>query len=184
MEKATSYSDKHLVSLAQQGNMHAYNLLFERYNSKILKIIYFQIHDHANLNDLAQDVLIKVFRYLPDFKEQSEFSTWLYKITKNTIKNHYRILDQRLEGEAQYLAGNEDTFSDSPERGAINLEFNEQLELALAALPEDLRTSYSLHTFEGQSYEDIAVEMNCPIGTVRSRIFRARKLLIDFMDGV
>ena len=90
MNNKTSYSDEDLVYLAQRGSKDAYNLLFARYNNKIQQIIYFHINDQSHVNDITQEVLIKVYRYLHYFKEKSQFSTWLYRITQNTIKNHYR----------------------------------------------------------------------------------------------
>lgn len=178
MNKKTSYSDESLVSLAQQGDMDAYNLLLSRYHNKIQQIIYLHIQDRANVSDLAQEVLIKVYRYLHYFKEKSQFSTWLYRITQNTIKNHYRTANIRMDLEAEFADNYYPSVQLSPEDVLINIEFGEQLETAIATLSEELRLCYGMHILDGQSYEDIAKKMDCPIGTVRSRIFRARKLLM------
>lgn len=185
MNNTASYSDEDLVTLAQQGNRNAYNLLLARYNNKIQQIIYFHINDQAYVNDLAQEVLIKVYRYLHYFKEKSQFSTWLYRITHNTIKNHYRSMSIRMGLEAEFVDTQEHSTHQSPEYVLISIEIGEQLELAISMLSDDLRICYGMHIFDGQTYEDIAKKMDCPIGTVRSRIFRARKLLmasiVDFV---
>jgi RNA polymerase sigma-70 factor (ECF subfamily) len=148
---------------------------------KYSKLFSFYINDPANISDLAQEVLIKVYRYLDYFKEDSLFSTWLYKITQNTIKNYYRTISLRLDSEAQYIHDQYLSTNDSPEHILINMEFGEQIEAAVARLSEELRLCYGMHLLEGYTYEDIANKMHCPIGTVRSRIFRARKLLISYI---
>jgi len=174
-------SDEHLVQLAQNGQKNAYNVLLGRYNQKIQHIMYLYTGDHANAHDLTQEVLLKVYRYLKDFKEDSRFSTWLYKITQNTIKNHFRSLSQRIDSETQFANEYVMPINHSPEHQLINIEFGEQIESALLRLSDELRVCYGRHIFDGKTYEDIAKEMNCPIGTVRSRIFRARKLLMSFV---
>jgi RNA polymerase sigma-70 factor, ECF subfamily len=182
MKKQTLYSDEDLVNLAQHGDEEAYNLLLSRYNNKIQQIICSRIQDRANVSDLAQEVLIKVYRYLHYFKEKSQFSTWLYRITQNTIKNHYRSANLRMDLEAEYADNYSSATQLSPEYLLINLEFGEQLELAVSTLSDELRQCYGMHIIDGQSYEDIAKKMHCPIGTVRSRIFRARKLLMASIE--
>lgn len=184
MKKLISYSDEDLVVFAQQGDKEAYNLLLSRYNKKIVKIIDFQIQDRANVGDLAQEVLIKVYRHLHYFKEKSRFSTWLYRITQNTIKNHYRSISLRMDLETEYADNYYPSAQLSPEYLASNIEFGEQLELAIATLSDELRICYGMHVVDGTSYEDIAKKMDCPVGTVRSRIFRARKLLMESMAQV
>lgn len=181
MDIKTSYSDEQLVGLAQEGNINAYNMLLGRYHHKIQQVIYFYINDRANVNDLAQEVLFKVYRYLDYFKEESLFSTWLYKITQNTIKNYFRTVSLRLDSEAQFASEQYSSLGNSPEYLLINMEFGEQIEAAISRLSEELRICYGMHILEGQTYEDIAKKMHCPIGTVRSRIFRARKLLISYI---
>lgn len=181
MESETSYSDEQLVALAQDGNTNAYNMLLGRYHHKIQQVIYFYINDRASVNDLTQEVLIKVYRYLDYFKEESLFSTWLYKITQNTIKNYFRAVSQRLDSEAQFVNEHYSSLGHSPESLLINMEFGEQIESAISRLTEELRLCYGMHLLEGYTYEDIAKRMHCPIGTVRSRIFRARKLLINYI---
>jgi len=181
MNKDNFHADEQLVQCAQQGEINAYNKLISRYKTKIYQIIYFNISDQANTNDLVQEVLLKVYRYLPYFKCNSLFSTWLYRIVHNTIKNHYRKVNLRLETELHYTNEQESTLINSPERLIMNYELSKKIETAIATLNDELRTCYDRHTFEGQSYKRIAKEMNCPIGTVRSRIYRARKLLIELI---
>lgn len=179
MYHQTSYSDQDLVTLAQQGDTQACNQLLLRYNHKIQKIIYSQIQDRDFVCDLAQEVLIKVFRYLDSFKEKSQFSTWLYRITQNTIKNHYRQDNVRIDLEAEYIDHLYSAAQLSPEYLLIKIEFGKQFDSAVSKLSDELRTCYAMCVFDGQSYEDIAKKMDCPIGTVRSRIFRARKLVLE-----
>lgn len=183
MNDKIGYSDEDLVNLAQQGDKEAYNLLFARYTNKIQQIIYFHINDRTYVNDLTQEVLLKVYRYLHYFKEKSQFSTWLYRITHNTIKNYYRSLSTRSDLEIELEDNQEYLAHQSPEYTLILIEFGEQLELAVSLLSDDLRLCYGMYLFDGQSYEAIAEKMACPIGTVRSRIFRARKLLMDSIDN-
>lgn len=180
ISKSMADSDEYLVRLAQNGSDDAYNRLFERYLIKIRQVIYFNTRDEATMNDLVQEVLLKVFRYLSDFKEECLFSTWLYRIIHNIIKNHYRSLSLRADSEAQFAYDQPSLLGDSPEHLLIGMELTEQVELALSHLSEELRSCYGKYLFEGQTYEDIAKEMQCPIGTVRSRISRARKLLMGF----
>ncbi|CEG57039.1 sigma-70 family RNA polymerase sigma factor [Legionella fallonii] len=182
MDIQASYSDDQLVRLAQNGNSKAYNILLGRYHHKIQQIIYFYIHEQASVNDLSQEVLLKVYRYLDYFKEESSFSTWLYKITQNTIKNYFRAVNLRSDSEKQYVHQQYNSIGNSPEHALINIEFGEQIESAISRLSEELRICYGMYLFEGYSYEDIAKKMHCPIGTVRSRIFRARKLLIGYIE--
>lgn len=183
MNNRTSYSDEDLVSLAQQGSREAYNLLLSRYNKKIQQIIYFYINDQAYVNDLAQEVLFKVYRYLHDFKEKSQFSTWLYRIIQNTIKNYYRSVNARMDLEIEFAENQEYVTYQSPEYVLLSIEFSEQLALALSMLPDDLQRCYGMYIFGDRSYADIAKKMQCPIGTVRSRIFRAKKLLMVSIEN-
>ena len=156
MDIKTSYSDEKLVRLAQKGNINAYNILLERYYHKIQQIIYFYTNDRTNVNDLAQEVLLKVYRYLDYFKEESLFSTWLYKITQNTVKNYFRVISQRLDSEAQFATEQSSVAGNSPEHLLISMEFGEQIESAISKLSEELRACYGMHILEGFTYEDIA----------------------------
>lgn len=182
MNIETTLSDENLIELAQKGNGPAYDKLFERYQHKIQQMIYFYTNDWVNVNDLTQEVLIKVFRHLPDFNERSQFSTWLYKIIQNTIKNYFRSHNSRTDSEMQYVDEQFSAHYNSPESNIMGLEFEKKIEAAMSSLSEDLRQCYGMHIFDGQTYQDIAKEMHCPIGTVRSRIFRARKQLMDIVS--
>jgi len=183
MNSRSAASDINLVHLAQQGNLEAYDRLLERHHQKIKQTIYFYVNDHAYVNDLVQEVFLKIFRHLSEFKHDCEFSTWMYRIIQNTIKNYFRALNLRLDSEAQFA--NEQSFSvcSSPEYQLMNMELGDLVESAVAKLSEDLRLCYGMHIFEGQTYETIAQRMHCPIGTVRSRIFRARKLVMDYVGN-
>lgn len=182
MNKEVSYSDEYLVKLAQNGNSKAYTVLFNRYHFKIQQIIGFYINNRTDAKDLAQEVLLKVYRYLPLFKEESLFSTWLYRITQNTIKNYFRNSGLRMDSEMHYASELDGTLTRSPEYQLITMELGEQVAAAVSRLTDELRISFGMHIFEGQTYEDIAKEMCCPIGTVRSRIFRARKQIMGIIS--
>lgn len=182
MNTQLTSSDGALVRFAQAGNARAYSLLLERYDYKIRQIIYFNVNDQSHVNDLAQEVFLKIFRHLEDFKEESEFSTWLFRIVHNTIKNYYRTMSLRINSEAQFANEQSLCFFSSPEKQIMNEELGELVDAAVAQLSEDLRLCYGMHLFEGQTYEAIAERMRCPIGTVRSRIFRARRLVKCFVS--
>lgn len=183
MQSHDSCTDEQLITDAQKGNKEAYNTLLTRYSTKLTHLISFNVIDQSQVHDISQEVLLKVYRYLPHFKLESQFSTWLYRITKNTIKNHYRMTTLRLESETEFAYQQNHNSNESPEYQASSIELGKQVEEAIAQLSQELRDCYGLHTFEGQSYEEIAKEMNCPIGTVRSRIYRARKLLSDSVNN-
>lgn len=176
-------SDDCLVRLAQGGNHEAYNELLKRYHHKIRQIVYFYLNDQSNVNDLVQEVLLKVFCHLSDFKQDSEFTTWLYRITQNTVKNYFRAMSVRTDSEARFANEQSLSVSNSPEYHLMNIELGEIVDLAMIQLSDELRLCYGMHLIEGQSYEDIAQKMHCPIGTVRSRIFRARKLVKGFVGN-
>lgn len=173
---------KQLIKLAQSGDLESYNQLIKQYSFKIKNSILYQIKDRSVIADLTQEVLIKIFRFLPYFKKESEFSTWLYQIIQNTIKNYYRAVSVRLDSEMQYCMENEDDQNQNPESIMMNIELSHHLELIFSELTDELRHCYGKHVFEGLTYESIAQQMGCPIGTVRSRIFRARKIMQDCMN--
>lgn len=176
-----SIDDDFLVKSAQKGIAGAYNSLLERYELKIRRTLYVYLNDSSQVNDLTQEVLLKVFRYLPYFKEESSFSTWLHRIIINTLKNHYRTMSSQIELESHYPYEAIESNNSSPEHQLIGLEFSAQVESALSRLSEDLKSCYGMFLFEGQSYDEIAKALDCPIGTVRSRIFRARKLMMHYV---
>lgn len=175
------WNDDLLVKAAQRGDKRSYERLFQKYHYKIERIILFLVNDPACVHDLSQDVFLKVFENLQSFKEESQFSTWLYRIIQNTVKNYFRAINSRHVSESSFADEFEFTSYVSPEYQLINLELNQQVESGIARLSDELRLCYGLHIFEGQTYKEIAKEMRCPIGTVRSRIFRARKLMMDFV---
>lgn len=179
MGELTNVSDNHLVKLALRGDNKAYQALIKRYYSKISKIMYVNVNDHHMANDLTQEVLLKIVRYLSHFKDECEFYTWVYRIAQNTIKNHYRANQIRAGYENEMIYELAHDAYHSPEHHLMHLELTEQVEKNLQKLSEDLRECFGRFQFEGKSYELIAKEMNCPIGTVRSRIFRARKILTE-----
>lgn len=168
-------TDYHLVNLAKAGDKLAVNHLIGRHRTKICLQIHAQISDFSIVNDLAQEVCLKVFRYLPSFKQHANFTTWLYRITQNTVLNYFRALKIELEDSIHLtkleMPGN------SPESYVANLQLNEQINTALSAMPSELQHCFHLHVIKGLSYKAIAKHLRCPLGTVRSRIHRVRHLL-------
>lgn len=174
-------ADRELVARVQAGDRSAFDLLVLRYQHRIVKLIGRYLREPADALDVAQDAFIKAYRALPDFRGDSAFYTWLYRIAINTAKNHLvsqarRASEAAVEiGEAElYEANTALKETATPERMAMRDEIHAAVVDALEQLPEDLRTAITLRELEGMSYEDIASAMECPIGTVRSRIFRAR----------
>lgn len=182
MNQYSSYTDEHLIRAARKGNHLAYTQLMVRYQAKILQALNCAISDKVYVKDLSQDVMFKIYKYLPDFKGDCKFSTWLYRITQNTIKNYYRTMNQQNDVDLYSIDEFNSSFYSSPERLISNMELSDQLEHALSKLSEELRSCYGLFLFEGESYESIAQTLHCPIGTVRSRIYRARKIMAGFVN--
>lgn len=177
-------TDAELVKRVQAGDNTAFDALVLKYQNKIVNLVSRYVHDpHAAL-DVAQEAFIKAYRGLPNFRGDSAFYTWMYRIAINTAKNYLvsqtrKSPDNEIESEeAEQLSG-ESALKDygSPEREALSVEIHANIMEAIAALPEDLRTAINLRELEGMSYEEIARAMDCPIGTVRSRIFRAREAI-------
>jgi RNA polymerase sigma-70 factor (ECF subfamily) len=173
--------DAELVEQAKQGKMAAFELLVNRYQQKVANVIAKFIKDRHEIQDVAQEVFIKVFRALPNFRGDSSFYTWIYRIAVNTSKNHLVAKSRRIQNtqvefeEAESFGTNEDHRSlDTPDAVYSRGELEQTMAKAIAQLPEDLKTAIVLREVDGLSYEEIAAEMDCPIGTVRSRIFRAR----------
>ena len=177
-------ADQQLVERVQKGDKRAFDLLVIKYQQRIMNVISRFVNDHAEVQDLAQETFIKAYRALPNFRGDSAFYTWLYRIGINTAKNHLVARSRRPPNgdvdatEAEYYDG-ESSLKDqaSPERIALTNEIGEMVFSAIEQLPEDLRMAITLRELEGLSYEDIAEAMDCPIGTVRSRIFRARETI-------
>jgi len=174
-------SDKKLVERVQKGDKGAFDLLVLKYQHKIVNLIMRYVRDPELALDIAQEAFIKAYRALPRFRGDSAFYTWMYRIAVNTAKNHLAAQRRRpmdveldLQDPEQYDLHAKLKETDTPEGLALGDELKETVERAIAALPEDLRTAIVLRELEGMSYEEIAQTMDCPVGTVRSRIFRAR----------
>lgn len=182
--QAAQHSDKQLVSRVQKGDKRAFDLLVLKYQYKVHAIVGRYINDHEEINDVVQEAFIKAYRALKNFRGDSQFYTWLYRIAVNTAKNYLVARNRRPPAsdvdvdDAEYYSGS-DSLKDvaSPERQLFRDELERVVNAAITALPEDLRTAVTLREFEGLSYEDIAHVMDCPVGTVRSRIFRAREAI-------
>jgi RNA polymerase sigma-70 factor (ECF subfamily) len=177
-------ADQVLVARAQQGDKRAFDLLVLKYQQKVANLISRYIRDPSEVMDVSQDAFLKAYRALPAFRGESAFYTWLYRIAVNTVKNHLVAQGRRppgddLEAEVaeQMDMGVRLRESGTPERHVLTDEIARTVQKALDDLPDDLRTAIVLREFEGMSYEEIATAMECPIGTVRSRIFRAREAI-------
>lgn len=179
-----SATDKQLVVRVQKGDRRAFDLLVVKYQQKIMSLISRYVHDSDEVQDVAQEAFIKAYRALPGFRGDSAFYTWLYRIAINTAKNHLVSRSRRPPGsdvdveDAQFMdAGEALRDSANPENTLSGEELRSTVNDALAELPDDLRTAVTLREFDGLSYEEIAEVMECPVGTVRSRIFRAREAI-------
>ena len=175
-------SDQQLVARVQKGDSRAFDLLVLKYQHKIFGLISRYVHDADEVQDVAQEAFIKAYRALPKFRGDSQFYTWLYRIAVNTAKNHLVSRSRRPPGsdveveDAEYYEGGAALRDiETPESALFGAELKEVVEGAIADLPDDLRAAVTLREFDGLSYEDIAEIMDCPVGTVRSRIFRARE---------
>ncbi|MFO1388878.1 RNA polymerase sigma factor RpoE [Cellvibrio sp.] len=176
--------DQQLVERVQKGDKRAFDLLVLKYQHKIFAVISRFIRDHAEVQDVAQDAFIKAYRALPNFRGESAFYTWMYRIAINTAKNYLVARNRRppasdLEVEdAEFFAGNDAMHEmNTPERNLLRDELQTVIDQAFRDLPDDLRMAVTLREIDGLSYEEIAEAMDCPIGTVRSRIFRAREAI-------
>ncbi|MEO8445585.1 MAG: RNA polymerase sigma factor RpoE [Gammaproteobacteria bacterium] len=181
---AGTTGDQLLVERAQQGDRRAFDLLVLKYQQKILKLVMRYVRDPTDALDVSQDAFVKAYRALPRFRGESAFYTWLYRIAINTAKNHLVTLQRRpvefdLDAQDPAYAERHSNLQDTetPEGIAMQEQLRDTLAAAIASLPEELRTAITLREIEGLSYEDIAAAMDCPIGTVRSRIFRAREAI-------
>lgn len=177
-------ADQALVERVQQGDKKAFDVLVLKYQHKVANLISRYIRDQAEVLDVTQEAFIKAYRALPKFRGDSAFYTWLYRVAINTAKNHLAAQARRppsddIEAETaeQMDMGGALKEGDTPERLALQREIAETVQRAVDDLPEDLRTAITLRELEGLSYEEIAQAMECPIGTVRSRIFRAREAI-------
>jgi RNA polymerase sigma-70 factor (ECF subfamily) len=179
--------DQQLVERAQSGDKHAFELLVAKYQRKLGRLLSRFIRDPAEVEDVAQEAFIKAYRALPSFRGDSAFYTWLYRIGINTAKNYLVAMGRRAPTTTEFDSEEAENFEDgdqlrdlnTPEAELMTRQIAATVNQAMEELPEELRTAITLREIEGMSYEDIANVMNCPIGTVRSRIFRARETIAD-----
>lgn len=176
-------TDQQLVERVQQGDKRGFDLLVKKYQHKIIGLIGRYVYDHHEAMDVAQEAFIKAYRALPNFRGESAFYTWMYRIAINTAKNHL-VAKGRRPPDVDVSVDDAEFFDSTlfheigtPETNLHKQELEQAVYQALERLPEDLRTALTLREFEGMSYEDIAQVMDCPVGTVRSRIFRAREAI-------
>jgi RNA polymerase sigma-70 factor, ECF subfamily len=179
--------DQLLVDRAQHGDKKAFELLVLKYQRKLMRLISRLIRDQAEAEDVVQEAFIKAYRALPQFRGDSAFYTWLYRIGINTAKNYLVTQGRRAPTSTEADVEEAETFDDgeqlrdinTPESMLATKQIAETVNLAMEVLPEELRIAITLREIEGLSYEDIAEAMHCPIGTVRSRIFRAREAIAE-----
>jgi RNA polymerase sigma-70 factor (ECF subfamily) len=179
--------DQQLVARAQHGDQQAFGLLVSKYQRKLMRLLSRLIRDPAEVEDVAQETFIKAYRALPTFRGDSAFYTWLYRIGVNAAKNFLASQGRRAPTRKAFDSEEAEGFDEgellrdinTPERLLLSKQIGETVNAAIAALPEELRTAIMLREIEGLSYEEIADVMDCPIGTVRSRIFRAREAVAE-----
>ncbi|NBC14408.1 MAG: RNA polymerase sigma factor RpoE [Gammaproteobacteria bacterium] len=177
-------ADQALVERAQRGDGRAFDLLVLKYQQRVSALISRYLRDSNEVMDVTQEAFLKAYRALPGFRGESAFYTWIYRIAINTVKNYMVAQGRRPPGDdveaevaEQMDVGIRLREQATPERELLTDEIAENVQAALDGLPEDLRTAIVLRELEGMSYEEIATAMSCPIGTVRSRIFRAREAI-------
>jgi len=177
--------DQQLVERAQRGDKQAFGLLVTKYQRKLSRLLSRFIRDPAEVEDVAQESFIKAYRALPSFRGDSAFYTWLYRIGINTAKNYLVALGRRAPTTTEFDSEEAESFDDgdqlrdinTPESMLMSKEIATTVNETMGELPDELRTAITLREIEGLTYEEIAGIMNCPIGTVRSRIFRAREAI-------
>lgn len=179
--------DRQLVERAQRGDKHAFELLVEKYQRKLARLLSRFVRDPAEVEDVTQEAFIKAYRALPNFRGDSAFYTWLYRIGINTAKNYLMAMGRRAPTSTEVEAEEAEGFDDAdqlrdintPESVLLSKEIAQTVNATIEKLPEELREAIRMREIEGMSYEDIAQAMDCPIGTVRSRIFRAREAIAE-----
>lgn len=179
-------SDLELVRLVQQGNKHSFDLLVIKYQGRVLALTQRFVKDASEAQDVAQEAFIRAYRAIKNFRGDSAFYTWLYRIAVNTAKNY--LLARKRRPQADVNLDDEEQYSDdiealqdteTPETQLARDQLKQAIDDVIASMSEELRKAICLREFEGRSYEEIAEILDCPIGTVRSRIFRARELIDD-----
>ena len=195
IDQKTEPTDHQLVIRVQKGDKRAFDLLVLKYQYKVHAIVARFIRDSDEVRDVVQEAFIEAYRALPKFRGDSQFYTWLYRIAVNTAKNYLVARSRRPPSsdvdlaDAEYYSGS-DQLKDvsSPENQLFRDELEAVINQAIVELPEDLRTAVTLREYEGLSYEDIAAVMDCPVGTIRSRIFRGRESIdarvLELIEGV
>jgi RNA polymerase sigma-70 factor, ECF subfamily len=179
--------DQELVERAQRGDKGAFDLLVQKYQRKLGRLLSRMIRDQAEVEDVVQEAFIKAYRALPNFRGDSAFYTWLYRIGINTAKNYLVAMGRRPQVSTEIEVEDAENFEDgqdlrtidTPETELMTKQIAKTVNDTVAGLPEELRTAITLREIEGLSYEEIATLMGCPIGTVRSRIFRARETIAE-----
>ena len=179
--------DQELVQRAQRGERVAFDLLVTKYHRKLFRLALRMVGEPADAEDVVQETFIKAYRALTQFRGDSAFFTWLYRIAVNAARNSLEARGRRLPEIYASNSGNDETFEaesylndiDTPESLFLSKEIAQTVNAAMDALPQELRTALSLREIDGLSYDDIAEAMACPIGTVRSRIFRAREAIAE-----
>jgi RNA polymerase sigma-70 factor, ECF subfamily len=174
--------DRQLVERARQGDKRAFELLFEKYHRRLLRLLSRMVRNSEEVEDIAQETFIKAYRALPQFRGDAAFYTWLYRIGVNTAKNYLSSRNKQMQTVSDQLGADEDDGGEryavedvsTPESELLSKQIAYAVNDAIEALPEELRNAITLREIDGLSYEEIAEVMGCPIGTVRSRIFRAR----------
>lgn len=179
--------DQILVEKAQKGDKKAFGILVEKYHKKLFRLLSRMVRDQSEIEDIVQDSFIKAYRAINNFRGDSAFYTWLYRIGINTAKNHLVALGKRpkamdeveIEDIENFETGSEMRNYDTPENTMMNKEIVSAVSETIEMLPEELKEAIALREMDGLSYEEIAEIMQCPIGTVRSRIFRAREAIAE-----
>ena len=196
-DQSSQRVDHELVQRVQQGDSAAFDLLVRKYQHRVIALIGRYVSDWSECQDVAQETFLRAYRALDGFRGDAQFYTWLHRIAVNTAKNHLVSAGRRpptgdidVADAEQFDSGIRLRDNDTPERELMRQEVEQTVLRAVQALPEELREAITLREVEGMSYEDIAERMDCPIGTVRSRIFRAREAideelrpLLDTRDG-
>ena len=179
--------DQQLVERAQRGDKRAFELLVMKYQRRLARLLSRMVRDAAEIEDITQESFIKAYRALPQFRGDSAFYTWLYRIAVNTAKNYLVAKGRRAPTTTEFDSEEAEGFEDgellrdiaTPDAELHTKQVARAVNEAVDMLPEELRTAITLREIEGLSYEEIAQMMNCPIGTVRSRIFRAREAIAE-----